>query len=119
LAYFVKAKLEGNNGFLEMRQIFSTEADHLVNEVARRANGVFLWISLVVKALLEALTEGDGLPELQSIVDQLPSDLAHLYNVIWASISSRNIVASAKLFVTYGTATPPLDYLTLWLADEK
>jgi hypothetical protein len=63
MAYFVKVKLESNRGFLELRQIFPTEAEHLIYAVAKRANGVF-WISLVVKALLESLTEGDGLREL-------------------------------------------------------
>jgi hypothetical protein len=63
MAYFVKVKLESNRGFLELRQIFPTEAEHLIYDVAKRANGVF-WISLVVKTLLESLTEGDGLREL-------------------------------------------------------
>jgi hypothetical protein len=119
LAYFMKAKLEGNRGFLELRQIFCTKADGLVYEVARRSNGVFLWVSLVVKTLLQALTEGDGLPELQSILDQLPSDMERLYDAIWASISSRNIIPSTKLLVTFRAANGPLSYMTLWLADEE
>ena len=119
LAYFVRAKLEGNRGFLELRQIFPAEATRLIDDVAKRANGVFLWIALVVKALLEALTEGDGLPELQATVDRLPSDIAHLYDAIWSSISSRNILTSTKLLVTFKAANGPVDCLTLWLADEN
>jgi hypothetical protein len=105
MAHFVGVKFEDNRGFLELKKIFPIEASQLINDVVRKANGVFLWVSLVVKALLEALTEGDGLPELQAAVDQLPSDIAQLYDAIWSRISNRNISASSKLIVTYRAAT--------------
>lgn len=119
MAYFVEAKLEANRGFLELRRIFPTEAAHLIRDVVTKANGVFLWVSMVIRSLLEALTEGDGLAELQTTVDLLPSDIAQLYDAIWSRISDRNITASSKLLVTFKAALSPLSYITLWLSDEK
>jgi hypothetical protein len=119
MAHFVEAKLEGNRGFLELKKIYPIEATHLLSGVVTKAEGVFLWVSIVVRSLLEALSEGDVLSDLQAIVDQLPSDIAQLYDAIWARIGSRNIVASAKLLVTFKAAKGSLSYLMLWLADEK
>ena len=119
MVYFIGVKFESNRAYLELKKVFPTALAHLLDDVVKKADGVFLWLSLVVKALLEALTEGDGLPELQETVDQLPSDIAQLYDTIWSRISLRNISASSKLLVTYRTASWSHNYLTLWLADEK
>jgi hypothetical protein len=119
MAHFVDAKLEGNRGFLELKRIFPTEATQLVTDVVAKAEGVFLWVSIVVRSLLAALTEGDGLSDLRTIVDQLPSDIALLYDAIWARIGGHNMVASAKLLTTFNAAQGTPSYITLWLADEK
>jgi hypothetical protein len=108
MAHFVGVKFEGNRGFLELKTIFPAEAARLVGDVVRKLDGVFLWVSLVVKSLLEALTEGDGLVELQETVDQLPIDIAQLYDAILSRISSRNVIASSKLLVTFKAAVGPL-----------
>ena len=119
MAHFVDAKLDGNRGFLELKRIFPTEATQIVTDVVAKAEGVFLWVSIVVRSLLEALTEGDGLSDLRTIVDQLPSDIALLYDAIWARIGGRNMVASAKLLTTFKAVQGALNYITLWLADEN
>jgi hypothetical protein len=119
MAHFVEAKLEVNRGFLELKRIFPTEATQLVTDVVAKAEGVFLWVSIVVRSLLAALTEGDGLSDLRTIVDQLPSDIALLYDAIWAQIGGRNMVASAKLLTTFNASQRIPSYITLWLADEK
>jgi hypothetical protein len=113
MAHFVETKLEGNRGFLELKSIFPSEASHLIGDIVKKADGVFLWVSLVVRSLLEALTEGDGLSDLQTTVDRLPSDIAQLYDAIWSRISTRNIAGSAKLLVLVRATTEPLSYLTL------
>jgi hypothetical protein len=119
MAHFVDAKLEGNRGFLNLKRIFPTEATQLVTDVVAKAEGVFLWVSIVVRSLLAALTEGDGLSDLRTIVDQLPSDIALLYDAIWARIGGHNMVASAKLLTTFKASQRIPSYITLWLADEK
>ncbi|KAK3372588.1 hypothetical protein B0H63DRAFT_551307 [Podospora didyma] len=119
MTHFVRAKLAGNPGFQELRSIFPEDSSRLVDEIVKKSNGVFLWVSIVVKSLLEALTEGDGLPELQSTLNSLPSSIAQLYDAIWSTVSNRNKSKSAELLVTFKAAHGVLDYVTLWLAEEE
>lgn len=55
------------------------ESANLIDEVASKSNGVFLWVVVVVRALLEGLREGDTLEELQERVEDMPSELGRLY----------------------------------------
>jgi hypothetical protein len=51
------------------------KADMLAREVSERANGVFLWVFLVVRELLHGLNEIDNLGTLQERPRDLPVDL--------------------------------------------
>ncbi|KAH6632215.1 hypothetical protein F5144DRAFT_245063 [Chaetomium tenue] len=119
ITHLVRTKLEANAGFSELQSLFPTEAAHLIDEVARKSNGVILWVGLVVKSLLVALSEGDGLAELQVIIDGLPSRLSDLYDAIWASIRPTNVTKSAEMLAIFKASQRPLDCLTFWIADEK
>ncbi|KAH8810758.1 hypothetical protein F5884DRAFT_780304 [Xylogone sp. PMI_703] len=119
IEFFTRKKLQLNQGFQSLKEICPNEADQLLEDIAQKAQGVFLWVSLVVRALLEGLTEGDKLSDLQETVRQLPSDLSKLYDHIWAHIRPRNIASASELFQLFQSAYQSLHYLTLWLADEK
>ena len=51
----------------------------LVEEIIRKANGVFLWVTLVVNELVEGLCEGDTIMELEHLLSQIPQELEDLY----------------------------------------
>lgn len=55
------------------------ESANLIDEVATKSNGVFLWVVVVVRSLLEGLRNGDTLEELQERVEDMPSELGRLY----------------------------------------
>jgi len=57
----------------------TTAVTRLVQEVANRSDGVFLWVTLVVKLLLKALDKNDSTGELRELLDTLPRDLELLY----------------------------------------
>lgn len=46
-----------------------------VNEVIERAQGVFLWVYLVVKELLKGLGQRNKLEDLRAKLDTLPDSL--------------------------------------------
>lgn len=54
----------------------------LIESITSRAEGVFLWVALVVKNLLEAIPNGDTIEELKNRLDKLPSELSTLYGHI-------------------------------------
>lgn len=51
----------------------------LIDGVVDRAEGVFLWVRLVVDELIEGLCEGDSMEELQDLLSGLPTELEDLY----------------------------------------
>ncbi|KAK7959588.1 uncharacterized protein PG986_004442 [Apiospora aurea] len=52
----------------------------LVDNLVEKASGVFLWVALVVKSMLEGLRNGDNLAELVERTKQLPPELKSLFS---------------------------------------
>lgn len=51
----------------------------LVDEVVRKADGVFLWVSLALKSLQRGMVNGDNPEKLMERLQKLPSGLRKLY----------------------------------------
>ncbi|GJC78838.1 hypothetical protein ColLi_01676 [Colletotrichum liriopes] len=56
-----------------------TEASKLVKDIAEKSEGVFFWVSLVVKSLLRGLDNSDDLEILQQRLSEFPSDLDQFF----------------------------------------
>ena len=72
---------------------FPNEAvkNRLLQIIPNRAEGIFLWTSLVIKNIREILPEGDSINhELDEILDELPSGLEELVQRILQSLSKRD-----------------------------
>lgn len=55
------------------------ELNGLITDVIMRAQGVFLWVRLVIDEMIEGLCEGDTIHELSSLLSTIPSELEELY----------------------------------------
>jgi hypothetical protein len=55
------------------------ELNDLITDVITRAQGVFLWVRLVIGEMIEGLCEGDTIHELTSLLSTIPSELEELY----------------------------------------
>lgn len=62
------------------------EVKTLLDEIAEKAQGVFLWVYLTIKSLLEGLDEGDSIRILRQRVEQLPSDLGDYFDLILSRV---------------------------------
>lgn len=62
----------------------------LVESIVERAQGIFLWVALVVKDMRDQLGDGADLDELDMAIDLLPDDLEKLYGHILGSLSKQN-----------------------------
>jgi hypothetical protein len=51
----------------------------LIEAIVQKASGVFLWVTIVVKDLIEGISDGDKIPELRAKLDELPDTLEGLY----------------------------------------
>lgn len=116
---FAQGELNRTRGFWELVQANPIEAGELIAGVVEKAKGVFLWVSVVVRALCEGLTEGDSLIDLRRLLDALPTDLSDLYSSIWARIRPDYRAHSSRLFQIHRCSTTLLDVVTLHLADME
>ncbi|GAB1314024.1 hypothetical protein MFIFM68171_04234 [Madurella fahalii] len=133
LKTFVHGVSHGNVAFMELHEAYPTEAQDLLAKVVERACGVFLWVSLVMKALLGSLTDGATLTHLEHLVDSLPEDLSKLYSRLWRRVKDDYKRDGSRLLLLFRTYTnsPILDLKAmkvvmpagmeaemLWLADR-
>lgn len=76
--------------------------ESLVSLIMEKADGVFLWVALVVKSLREGLENGQSCSDLTREVDILPDQLESLYRHILASLGKS---ARRKAYQTFAMVT--------------
>jgi hypothetical protein len=77
--------------------------DSFIASIVDKAEGVFLWLKLVVDELMQGLCEGDSIAELQESIYSTPTELAKLYDraVQKSYASSFRHMASSSRAETY------------------
>ncbi|KAL6409917.1 P-loop containing nucleoside triphosphate hydrolase [Ilyonectria robusta] len=80
-------------------QLRSPEASiELLDGIAEKSSGVFLWVTLVVKSLLSGIANGDKFADLQRRLAELPTDLKKLFQKILESIEPRYKAQASQFF---------------------
>lgn len=75
---FVREQLEEDRRW-ELLAKDEPKADYFITKIRERADGVFLWVFLVVKSLLRGLQGRDGFEELERRLNELPQDLDEFF----------------------------------------
>ncbi|KAI0010773.1 hypothetical protein F4779DRAFT_626929 [Xylariaceae sp. FL0662B] len=78
----------------------SLEMSELVDEVVDKSSGVFLWVVLVARSLLNGLRNYDNIKELRERLDELPSNLKELYAHMLEQVPSKYRRGASELFQT-------------------
>ncbi|KAH6664614.1 small s protein [Halenospora varia] len=76
---YVENKLGNHRHMARLSLKNPEEARRLRTEIVLKANGVFLWVKLVVKSLLQGLRDQNRITDLQRRLRHLPADLEALY----------------------------------------
>lgn len=76
---YVEDKLNGHPNMKKLEAREGAHAVRLVSELVEKASGVFLWVILAVRSLLNGLQNYDRVADLEKRLDELPADLAQLY----------------------------------------
>jgi hypothetical protein len=88
---FVGEKFRMNNAFDRLARRDPKAANALIRNVVEKADGVFLWVRIVVKDILRGIRNLDNFSHLYARLNTLPKDLeplfAHLINRGWIHIS--------------------------------
>jgi len=79
IARLVKEKLEDNPRFKELAKLHPVKCTRLRDHMTERAEGVFMWVSLVLNQLEAALGHQESIAMLEAIVDRAPEKLSKLF----------------------------------------
>jgi hypothetical protein len=69
----------------------------LIDDLIQKASGVFLWVVLACRSLLEGFDAFEDIQDLKARVDRLPDELAELFSHMMAKIEPRWREHAAKL----------------------
>ena len=117
---YVHDKLDTHKRLEELRQTSPVEVQQLIREIVEMSSGVFLWITLVVRSLLEGLTNLDSTSDLRERLQELPPELDDLFNHMLRSIRPKFYLQQAsRLFQIVYHSLSPLSALALSYADDK
>jgi hypothetical protein len=95
---YISGKFKSSRPFSKLQRINPANGHRLVEEVARRAKGVFLWVYVVVQSLLEGLTDGDTARELEERLSELPIELEELFDKIIRHLNPRYRKQASEMF---------------------
>jgi hypothetical protein len=104
---FASDKLSENPMFEELRAHEPDNAHALIEEVTERSSGVFLWVRLVVKSLLEGLQDGDTMDDLSARLYLIPKDLEDLFQKILGDLDATYFEQASQIFQTVGASHAP------------
>ena len=117
---FVRGYLEALPGFTELQATDPEDIEELIQSVISKANGVFLWVALVVRLLSEQIRDGKTLAILQQTVSDLPQELEDLFEAIRRRIDAKNLGQATKYFQLLRSTPRPHRFsaLKLWITDD-
>lgn len=102
---YAQEKLNANERFRDLRRRSSDEADDLAEAVSKASDGVFLWVYLVVRQLLEGLEEyNEDIPSLKSRLKDFPTDLEDYFRRMLMTIDKAYHYESSVIFSMLITA---------------
>ena len=87
ILHFVEDQISKNQRFVALQSQDPSAARALVTEVAEASLGVFLWVSLVVRSLLEGLRNYDTIQTPRDRLREFPPELKDLFYHMWQKIS--------------------------------
>ncbi|KAH6705244.1 hypothetical protein BKA61DRAFT_493019 [Leptodontidium sp. MPI-SDFR-AT-0119] len=98
ISLFVDGRFRSNASFRKLVLHEAESAATLVNDIVLKADGVFLWVRLVVKSLLDGLRNHDDVAILQERLALIPRELDDLYTHLLGLIDPVYLRWSSRAF---------------------
>lgn len=115
---YVRDTLEKDPSYQELLEEDDGSLD-LVREIVDAARGVFLWVFLVVRSLLEGLTNADRIVDLQRRLQLLPTDLNKYFESILFTVDVFYRSQTAHMFQVTLMAHETLPLMSYWYIDQE
>lgn len=133
IVLYVDERLNNNERWIQLEHNEAKDAEALKKELVSMANGIFLWVKLVVTSLLNGLSNHDEISDLSKRLQLLPRGLEALYSHMLSVIDPSYLEEASKFFQIVRSAreaqeqatidvpevAAALDLFTLSLADGK
>ncbi|KAJ9244377.1 hypothetical protein DTO169E5_1982 [Paecilomyces variotii] len=122
---YVRANFLNNPRFQYLLRCDQKTAEALIFAVTDKAEGVFLWVRLVVRNLLKAIRDGDGTRTLFRKLEEIPADSNDYFKRLFSSIDPQHmreasIILQIALYEENDfIALHPLRLLDLSFTDES
>ena len=95
---YVNANLQANDKFEALRQKDRVLCSELVAEIIGKAKGVWLWVILVVRSLLQGLRNKDTVSDLLVRLNRIPEELEQFSLQMFNTIDEFDRPKAVKLF---------------------
>lgn len=115
---YVRSTLEDNSRFKALKAKDDRSQD-LVQEIVDKAQGVFLWVILVVGSLLTGLSNADRICDLQKRLREFPETLEKFFAHMIASVEPIYREQTAQAFTYALEAREPLSLMTYSFLDDE
>ncbi|PVH83512.1 hypothetical protein DL98DRAFT_486297 [Cadophora sp. DSE1049] len=133
IEYYTRDNLQRHGRFEQLLLEEPERAPTLIQEIVDGAQGVFLWVKLVVRSLLSGLSNVDSISILRKRLMGLPKDLGDLYShMLYSRIDTFYMEKASEMFQMLRASREqsdisgrideepePLTALTLSLADDE
>ena len=124
--HYVKDRIRlGCRSFGGLSDLKEADLVALMEDIVNRAEGVFLWVFLVVKSVLDGLAENDSIAFLRHRVHAFPSDLEEFFDNIVRRVdpvykpqSSQALKLACKYVDEGGSANSISSWLDYWLISQ-
>ncbi|KAK3991477.1 prion-inhibition and propagation-domain-containing protein [Cladorrhinum sp. PSN332] len=94
---FVDQELRDNSDMKRLSRGHPEETASILDDIASKADGVFLWVVLATRLLKEGLADGDHIGELRQLVEALPEELGEMFERMLGRRKPRHKEQGAKI----------------------
>lgn len=119
IEFYIKDNLEDDPQFRQLKYRDSVGSENLVKEIVSKAQGVFLWVYLVVRSLLRGLTNRDDMSDLQRRLGELPGDLETYFKHMFDTIEVTYQAQTARTFRIMVNASATLPLIAFYFVDQE
>ena len=114
---YIETRFAKDKYFISM-QSREPESRELIEQISKNAQGVFLWVKLVVNNLLRGIKNDDSLKDLHRRLQQIPTSLTAYFQHMLSTIDEFYREETAEMLLICLQGLQPLPLLVYWFYEQ-
>ncbi|KAH6845799.1 hypothetical protein B0I37DRAFT_381167 [Chaetomium sp. MPI-CAGE-AT-0009] len=95
---YVRTRIGSSPAFQELRPLYFDSVEELESQIIEKADGVFLWVVLVVEKIIATARENNDLREIWRVFNDLPPGLEELYDSMRKRLGPAHREKAARMY---------------------